>query len=223
MRVSRETVVAGGFLHNRVPPALDDVVSPKLRQRLLAYIQLLLAWSSVTNLVSKKALEDVWERHIADSLQLVDLAPNATSWLDLGAGAGFPSVVIACQLAERAGAQVHAVESDGRKCVFLREVARKLHLPLLHVHNRRAESLSYTEMWPIDALTARAFASLSKTLRIAVPFLDHGATAVLPRGRTTSRELDDVNSVCYSCECVPNGSKRGVILIIQRRKLANPL
>jgi 16S rRNA (guanine527-N7)-methyltransferase len=168
-------------------------------------------------------LEDVWIRHIADCLQLISLAPNAKHWLDIGAGAGFPSVVIACQLADFPDTRVHAVESDGRKCVFLREVARKLQLPLC-VHNRRAESLSPAEIWPVDILTARAFSTLAKILDIAEPFLNEGAIAVLPRGKTTARELDDITNNCYSCECVANGSEGGgVILIVERRKLANPL
>lgn len=215
--------IAGtAILHTGLPRALPDV-SPQLRRRLQEYIKLLREWKAVTNLISKEGLEDVWTRHIADCLQLIGLAPNARRWLDIGAGAGFPSVVIACHLAEFSNTQIHAVESDGRKCVFLREVARNLHLPL-RIYNRRAESLSPDEIWPLDALTARAFATLSKTLQVAAPFLNQGAIGLFPRGKTAMSELDSINNGCYSCECVPNSSNGGgVIFVIQRRKSANPL
>jgi 16S rRNA (guanine527-N7)-methyltransferase len=205
-----------------LPQALPGV-SLQVRERLQKYIRLLHEWKSVTNLISKNGLEEVWLRHIADCLQFVSLAPNAKGWLDIGSGAGFPSVVIACQLAELPDTHIHAVESDGRRCVFLREVARTLRLPM-HVHNRRAESLSPTELPPVNALTARAFATLSRTLEIAAPFLDAGAIGLFPRGKTAVNELGDINKHCYSCQSVPNtydGS--GCILVVQRPKLANPL
>jgi 16S rRNA (guanine527-N7)-methyltransferase len=195
-----------------------------VRDRLQGYIRLLHKWKSVTNLISNEGLEHVWMRHIADCLQLIGLAPNAKYWLDIGAGAGFPSVVIACQLAEVPETQIHAVESDGRRCVFLREVARELRLPL-RVYNRRAETILPAELSQINALTARAFATLPKTLEIAAPFLDAGAIGLFPRGKTAVNELDDINNDCYSCQSIPNACGRGgYILVVQsRQKLANLL
>jgi 16S rRNA (guanine527-N7)-methyltransferase len=208
-------------LISRLTRMLPDI-SPPVRARLQEYIGLLDKWRLVTNLISNEGLQDVWVRHIADCLQLIDLAPNAKCWLDIGAGAGFPSVVIACKLADLPNTQIHAVESDGRRCVFLREVARRLGLPM-HVHNRRAELLTPAQLSPIDALTARAFATLSKTLQIARPFLDTGAIGLFPRGKTSERKLDEIMNDCYSRQFVPNEFSGGSILVIQRRKLANPL
>jgi 16S rRNA (guanine527-N7)-methyltransferase len=205
-----------------LPRALPGV-SRQMRDRLQEYTRLLHKWKSVTNLISGDGLEDVWLRHIADCLQLISLAPNAKCWVDIGSGAGFPSVVIACQLAELPDTQVHAVESDGRRCVFLREVARNLRLPM-RVHHRRAESLSPAELPPVNALTARAFATLSKTLEVATPFLDAGAIGLFPRGKTAPNELRDINSDCYSCQSVPNAcGGGGYILVVEKPKLANPL
>ena len=70
-------------------------VSRETLARLDLYVDLLLTWQKITNLVAPSTLPEIWMRHIADSLQLLDLAPNAKIWLDLGSGGGFPGVVLA--------------------------------------------------------------------------------------------------------------------------------
>ena len=99
-------------------------VSRETLARLDALVEVLLLWRKKTNLVSLSTLPQLWTRHIADSLQLLDLAPKARTWVDLGSGAGFPGLVIACALAETPGAKVHLVESNTRKAAFLREATR---------------------------------------------------------------------------------------------------
>jgi len=212
----------GTPLHNAPQRGLPDI-PPHMLIRLQEYVRLLREWKPVTNLLSNRAFDDVWFRHIADCVPLIRLAPEATRWLDIGAGAGLPSVVVACHLADVQGACVYSVDSDRRKCVFLREVARKLRLPM-RVYNRRAESLSPAEFWPVDVITARAFAALPKILGIAEPFLSAGAVALLPRGKTATGELAEIDNNCYSCEPVPNMSGGdGVIFHITRRKLASTI
>src|SRR5208283_5710867 len=90
---------------------------------------MLARWRKVTNLISATSFDDVWLRHIADSAQLLDLAPHAKRWVDLGSGAGLPGMVLAICLAGQPGAEVHLIESDQRKCAFLREVARSTGAP----------------------------------------------------------------------------------------------
>ena len=96
----------------------------RMEARLDTYVDLLARWRKATNLISESAFSQVWARHIADSAQLLAFAPLARRWVDLGSGAGFPGMVIAIQLAEIEGAEVHCIESDQRKCAFLRAVAR---------------------------------------------------------------------------------------------------
>ena len=81
-------------------------------------------WRKTTNLIAESTFQSVWTRHIADSAQLLALAPDARRWVDMGSGAGFPGLVIAIQLAGVPGAVVHCIESDRRKCAFLREAVR---------------------------------------------------------------------------------------------------
>ena len=72
----------------------------------------------------RRPLPNLWTRHVADSLQLLTLAPSAKTWVDLGSGGGFPGVVLACALAETSGAMVHLVERNAKKAAFLREALR---------------------------------------------------------------------------------------------------
>src|SRR6187397_1663209 len=99
-------------------------VSRETEARLDRYVDLLVEWQAKTNLVAPSTLPHLWTRHIADSLQLLDLAPTAKIWVDLGSGGGFPGVVLACALAETPGANVHLVERNAKKAAFLREALR---------------------------------------------------------------------------------------------------
>lgn len=108
----------------------------------LTRFQTLLAeWNEVMNLVGPLTIATYWTRHALDSAQLIPLAPEATAWADLGAGAGLPGVVLAILLKGRAGAKVHLVESMIKRCRFLEVVAKDLDLPV-QIHNARAEDRS---------------------------------------------------------------------------------
>ena len=105
---------------------------------------------------SGRALDhaEIWTRHIADSLQLLALAPAARVWVDLGSGAGFPGLVIACALAGQAGARVHLVESNAKKAAFLREAARAIDVPAV-VHAVRIEEFAASFQRPCRCRDAR--------------------------------------------------------------------
>ena len=96
-------------------------VSRETAQRLDRFVALLLAWQSRTQLIATSTVPHLWTRHIADSLQLIDLAPGARTWVDVGTGGGFPGLVIACALAADPAAAVHLIESNVKKAAFLRE------------------------------------------------------------------------------------------------------
>src|SRR5260221_2604637 len=99
-------------------------VSRETESRLDRYVALLGEWQAKTNLVAPSTLPHLWTRHIADSLQLLTLAPTAKIWMDLGSGGGFPGVVFACALAATPGATVHLVERNAKKAALLRETLR---------------------------------------------------------------------------------------------------
>ena len=165
-------------------------VSRETEDRLDIYVSLLAKWLSVTNLISPASFAEVWTRHIADSAQLQALAPDARTWVDMGAGAGFPGMVLAIQLADRPEAKVHLIESDQRKCAFLREVARATGAAA-QIHNERIEIAAPKIPMPVDAVTARALAPLPRLLDFATLWLDQGAIGVFPRGRTADAQSSD--------------------------------
>jgi len=141
-------------------------------------------WNEKMNLVGPSALEAFWGRHAYDSAQLLALAPDARTWADLGAGAGFPGLVLAILLKGTGGARVDLVESMAKRCRFLQAVIDELALPA-QVHNARAESLSLTA----DIVTARACAPLPRLLEFAWPYLRKGATGLFLKGQDVEAEL----------------------------------
>jgi len=167
-------------------------VSRETLARFDAFVTLLLKWQATTNLVAPSTLGHVWTRHIADSLQLLTLAPDARAWLDLGSGGGFPGLVLACALAERSGARVHLVESNAKKAAFLREAARALMLPAL-VHAARIEEVIHRWSEPVDIVTARALAPLADLLAYAAPILKTGAQGLFPKGQDVEAELTEAS------------------------------
>jgi 16S rRNA (guanine527-N7)-methyltransferase len=169
-----------------------------LVSRLDRYAALLLQWQKVTNLVAPSTLPELWTRHIADSLQLVHLAPEAKHWVDLGSGGGFPGVVIACALAETPGAAVHLVESNLKKAAFLREAVRATEAPA-RVHAVRIEDFVDHFAEPVEIVTARALAPLEKLIESAYPLLKRGAEALFLKGRDVEAELTAA-SKCWSIE-----------------------
>jgi 16S rRNA (guanine527-N7)-methyltransferase len=166
-------------------------VSRETLERLDRYAELLLRWQTVKNLIGPKTIPTLWTRHIADSLQLVRLEPDALRWTDFGSGAGFPGLVVACALAGRDGAQVHLVESNGRKAAFLREAARVLDVPAI-VHDRRVEDV-VPGLVDIELVTARALAPLIDLLEMSALLLKSGARALFLKGQDVEVELTEAS------------------------------
>jgi 16S rRNA (guanine527-N7)-methyltransferase len=166
----------------------QDSVSRETWARLDGLVAHLLRWQQHTNLVATSTLPHLWTRHIADSLQLLDLARDARLWIDLGAGAGFPGLVIACALADAPGASVHLVESKQKKATFLRECVAALGVPAI-VHAARIEDFTRTNTQAFDVVTARALAPLNKLLGYANPLLKRGGIGLFPKGQDVGAEL----------------------------------
>ncbi len=167
--------------------ALLDV-SRETMERLATYEALLLKWQKSINLVSVGTLPELWRRHMLDSAQLVTLAPEgARCWADLGSGGGFPGLVIAILLAGRPGLEMHLVESDQRKCIFMREVARATGAPAT-IHNKRIEAFA-EGAGAFDVVSARALAPLDRLLGWAAPLFGPGTTGLFLKGKGVEDEL----------------------------------
>lgn len=164
-------------------------VSRETLERLDALADALARWNRSINLVSARSLADLWRRHILDSAQLAPLAPpTARSWVDLGAGGGFPGLVVAALAQERQPAlHMTLVESDARKCAFLANAARAMALDVT-IENRRIEQPPPRRH---DVVSARALAPLSRLLDLAAPYMAQGAVALFPKGAGVDAELTE--------------------------------
>jgi len=166
-------------------------VSRETLERLTIHARLLERWNPRINLVAASTLPTLWHRHMADSAQLWPLRPHdLTIWADIGAGAGFPGLVVAALAAEQApDCRVRLIESDARKSAFLAEVIREAALP----------ATVSTDRWQIlpaqraDVVSARALATLTELLGAVEKHACPNGIGLFPKGETVHKEIDEAN------------------------------
>jgi 16S rRNA (guanine527-N7)-methyltransferase len=201
-------------------------VSRETEKRLDMFVEALLLWQRTTNLVASSTLARLWTRHVADSLQLIALAPQARVWVDFGSGGGFPGMPIACALADEAGTMIHLVESNGKKAAFLREAVRVTGVPA-KIHQERAEKFGESWQESVHVVTARAVAPLKTLCDQAFALIARGAVGVFPKGQDVDAELTEAAKY-WSIEASKVPSKTspdGCIVVIRglhARRSANP-
>ena len=190
-------------------------VSRETIERLKEYETLLRKWNPTINLVSKTSLGNIWQRHIFDSAQIFQLAAHPINhWADLGSGGGFPGLVVAIMALEaQSPTKITLVESDTRKCTFLRGVIRELGIDAT-VINDRIEKIPPLQA---DILSARALADLTLLLEFADRHLAETGTAIFMKGVNWQNELDEAQSKWhFQYELATSKSESGpVILNIQ--------
>ncbi len=193
-------------------------VSRETLERLKTYETLLRHWQKTINLVGPGTLDHIWSRHFADSAQLLNLAPpDAKRWLDLGSGAGFPGLVIAILLAERQGAHMTLIESDTRKAAFLGEVARQTGVPVDIYPERIEKAATQYKVGPVDVITARALAPMSRLLELAAPYFSGSTVGLFLKGREAQAELDETRRQWeFSAEQRPSQTDNDSQIIVIR-------
>ena len=165
----------------RLGQAAGRPVSRETFEKLEAYVAMLREESDRQNLISASTLEQIWERHILDSAQLIRYEPHScASWIDIGSGAGFPGIVISCI----AGGPVTLVEPRRLRAEFLHKVSESLHLEA-NVVTSKAERVEGR----FDVITARAVASLTQLLKISAHLSTRKTVWALPKGRSAEAEL----------------------------------
>jgi 16S rRNA (guanine527-N7)-methyltransferase len=165
-------------------------VSRETEALLDRFVETLLLATEHQNLIGPSTIPTVWTRHVADSLQLLDLAPDAKTWADFGTGAGFPGIPIACALKDRPGAMIHLVESVGKKAAFLRDAVAATGVPA-QVHHMRAEDFPASHGDSVDVVTARAVSPLKVLFELAFPLITRGAVGLFPKGQDVDAELTE--------------------------------
>ena len=162
--------------------ALD--VSRETLEKLEKFAGLVLKWTNKINLIAANSKEDLWNRHVVDSVQIYDHAPDGwRTWADLGSGGGFPGIVIA--ILDPEARPVTLIESDQRKALFLQTARRELGLNVT-VLSQRIEAVTENDF---DVLTARALAPLEALLGYAQPLMSATGVALFPKGRRYEEEL----------------------------------
>ncbi len=166
--------------------------APERMADLAVFLERLTEANEVMNLVGPDSIPDFWNRHAWDSAQLLDLAPEAKTWADLGAGAGFPGLVLAILLKDRPGAHVWLIDSLQKRCRFLQTIVDELALPATVIWGRAEE-----QNVKVDIVTARAVAPMEKLLGYAQPYLSRGAQAVFLKGEKAEAELREAAKVWH--------------------------
>lgn len=166
--------------------AAEFAVSRETIAKLERYALLLGEWQARMNLVGPSTLDSIWERHFRDSAQLAPLVPrlgHRLRWLDIGAGGGFPGLV----LAALAAGEIHLVESIAKKCRFLQAVVDELDLGrTAKVHNARVEAMP---AFRADVITARACANLAQLFDWGLRFAASSTLWLLPKGASVDDEI----------------------------------
>ena len=180
-------------------------VSRETIDRLKIYEALILNWNPAINLVSKSTLNDLWNRHFLDSLDVYRVAANPGGlWLDMGSGGGFPGAVVAIVAADNEIlADVICVEADIRKCEFLRTVSRSTGVPF-KVMSRRVED---TPTQNADVISARALTALPKLLEHAHRHMSPEGIAIFPKGESWKEEVEAARRMWhFDLEAVPSST-----------------
>lgn len=171
---------------------LPDVLKNVSRESFLKleiYHAQLVKWQKAVNLVSPSTLDDVWNRHFADSAQIADLIPEGGIVADLGSGAGFPGMVLAIL---RPDLELHLIESDDKKCQFLSNVSRETK-QVVAIHSGRVEQI-LPALKP-GVITARAFAPLRKILDYVWDAGQVEAKLILLKGKRVLEEVAEAQSI----------------------------
>jgi 16S rRNA (guanine527-N7)-methyltransferase len=177
------------------------------------YAALLTDWQGRMNLIGPSTLPQLWHRHFADSAQLLPVAGQGKNWLDIGAGAGFPGLIIATL---DPAATVTLVESIAKKCRFLETVVSELGLgDRVTIENHRIEELPPRRF---DVITARALAAIDRLLRWSRPFSGDDTLWLLPKGARWSDEVTEARrSYRFKLDTMPSCTDDAARLLLIRQ------
>jgi 16S rRNA (guanine527-N7)-methyltransferase len=163
-------------------------ITSAIRRDLENLVTLLHAWQRTHNLVGASTLDNVWTRHIADSLQLLEHAGEFREWVDLGSGAGFPGLPIAIACKTRPERQFTLVESNAKKAAFLRAAIRET-ATNASVAAERIEAHAKRMKGKADVVSARALASLPTLFGLAHPYVHKDSVVLLLKGQDFVQEI----------------------------------
>jgi 16S rRNA (guanine527-N7)-methyltransferase len=186
-------------------------VSRETFERLEIFAALLKKWNTSINLVSRSSLNNLWTRHIADSVQVYHLADPARTWVDIGSGGGLPGAIIAILAMElNPGTKITLIESDKRKSVFLRTVARETGAGFSVL----ADRIEKVAPQKADVISARAVADLSMLLGFYERHANEHGTALFPKGISWKKEVDAARQEWdMDIDAIPSLTEPGAVIL----------
>ncbi len=203
-------------LTTTMPPDIKNLlpdVTAEQQGKLELYAGELLKWNKTYNLVGRNTtatIEDIWQRHILDSAQLIKYIPltDNTILTDFGSGAGLPGIILSILGVP----ETHLIESNRKKCSFLKEISHKIKTNI-HIHNERIEKIS---PWKNNIITARALADLDHLLALVNHFLTKDSLCIFPKGSTLLPELEKAKqNWSFDYELKPSITGDGYIVVIR--------
>ena len=168
-------------------------VSRETYEKFCIFHEILIKWQKSINLISRDSIKNIWIRHILDSAQLFSFISDIKgNIIDFGSGAGFPGLIMAIMGKKN----IHLVESDHKKCVFLKEVSILTDVDVI-IHNCRIENLSSID---VDLITSRALAPLNKLINYVEIFVnkstkenDKPPKMLFLKGKSWKKEISELN------------------------------
>ena len=163
-------------------------VSRETIRKLDIYAECLIEWQSKFNLIGKSTINSLWHRHILDSIQLVRTLPDDfQSLMDIGTGAGLPGFILAIYY-NQSGKDIYLVDSNKKKCKFLDEVAARCNVDV-KICAERLQDLAVKDLFKVDVITARAFASIDSIMSLSKPYAHKKTKYLLQKGVNAKSEL----------------------------------
>ena len=188
-------------------------VSRETFERFEVLAELLKKWNKRINLVSNHSIEHLWDRHIVDSLQIWPLINELSikTWTDIGSGGGFPGLVIAALNADQPEPfQLTMIESDIRKCSFLRSALREMGVSGRVI----CERIESAESQNADVLSARALADLGKLMEFSEMHLSKTGTAIFPKGVNWKKEVRAAEeSWSFAYDAIKSETQEGAVIL----------
>jgi 16S rRNA (guanine527-N7)-methyltransferase len=194
-----------------LPAALTAIAPRGTLDKLVDLSALVRKWNPKINLIAKSTEGDLWHRHMIDSLQILSHGEQSVRWCDIGAGGGFPGLVVAIARPET---EVILIESDQRKCAFLTVAKQQLALTNLTV---RAERIEDSAPANADTVSARALAALDKLLPLVNRHMVQDGRAVLMKGESAAQEINAARQHWdFQAERQPSITDRNATILVLR-------
>lgn len=165
---------------------IQQLVSRETFHKLSLYVDNLVKWQKKINLVSNSTLEDIWNRHILDAIQLLPFLPYTSSKIiDFGTGAGIPGLILAICGYDN----ITLIESDKRKCAFLMDSSRLTQAKVSIINQRIEEATPFAA----DFIISRACADIQQLLQYSYPFYQKNTVCLFPKGENYAKEIEEAS------------------------------